>query len=120
VLQSGTADAPITECPDCKRPEARVEALEPRLDALEAENARLRRDSSNLHKPPSGDVAKPKRSRSRSRQERRIGGRLGRPRRERPRFRPDQIDEKHLYPVTMPRLSGGEFQPGRAPVRIIH
>jgi len=53
------SDAPTLECPNCKRLEARIEVLEARLEALETENARLRKDSSNSHKPPSSDIVKP-------------------------------------------------------------
>jgi len=42
---------------------ALVLKLQARIEALEAENARLRRDSSNSHKPPSSDIVKPPRPR---------------------------------------------------------
>ena len=68
------ADAQIPECPNCRRLEARVAELEAlvsklldRIDALEVRNAslegeiaRLRRNSSNSHKPPSSDIVKPR------------------------------------------------------------
>jgi len=38
----------------------RIAELQARIEALEAENARLRKDSSNSHKPPSSDIVKPK------------------------------------------------------------
>ena len=75
------ADARTPECPKCKRVAARVAQLEAivvklqaRIEVLEAENARLRKDSSNSHKPPSSDIVKPSPPARRHGRKRRIGG----------------------------------------------
>ena len=120
------ADAPIPECPNCKRLEARVaqlEALVPklqaRIEALEAENARLRKDSSNSHKPPSSDIVKPPPPARRRGKKRRIGAQPGHPRHERPSFPPDQIDQTRLYSLGHCPDCGGALKPGPKPARVV-
>lgn len=53
--------------------------------------ARLEKNSSNSHKPPSSDIVKPKKCKA-GKGKRRIGGQPGHPRHQRPPFGPDQID----------------------------
>jgi len=60
--------------------EALVLKLQARIEALEAENARLRKDSSSSHKPPSSDIVKPPPSARRRSKRRRIGAQPGHPR----------------------------------------
>ena len=80
------------------RQEARIEQLleivaqqEKRIAALEAEVARLRKDSSNSSKPPSSDIVKPPKSPA-GKGSGKIGGQPGHPRHEREPFGPDDID----------------------------
>jgi transposase len=77
---------------------------------LEAEMARLRRDSSNSHKPPSSDIVKPKPPERPSGKRRSIGGQPGHPRHERKPFAPDQIDESRLYALQHCPGCGGSLQ----------
>jgi len=121
------ADPQTPECPNCKRLEARVAQLEvlvlklqARIEALEAENARLRKDSSNSHKPPSSDIVKPPPPPTRRRgKKRRIGGQPGHPRHQRPPFPPDQIDQTRLYTLGQCPGCGGALQPSTEPPRIV-
>ena len=117
-------DAARPECPNCKRLQARVVELEglvlrlqARIEALEVQIARLRKDSSNSHKPPSSDIVKPPRpphGRKRS-----IGGQPGHPRHERPPFPPDQIDQTRLYALKRCPDCGGPLQRSSQPPRIV-
>jgi len=85
--------------------------LRQRVVALEAEVARLRKNSSNSSKPPSSDIVKPpKPSSSFGRKKRRIGGQLGHPRHERPAFSPDQIDRTRAYELECCPDCGGRLK----------
>jgi len=85
--------------------------LRQRVVALEAEVARLRKNSSNSSKPPSSDIVKPpKPSPSFGRKKRRIGGQLGHPRHERPAFSPDQIDRTRDYELDRCPDCGGRLK----------
>jgi len=120
------ANGPILECPNCRRLDARVaelEALVPklqaRIEALETENARLRKNSSNSHKPPSSDIVKPPPATRRHGKKRRIGGQPGHSRHERPPFPPDQIDQTRLYTLGQCPGCGGPLQPASRPPRVV-
>lgn len=73
--------------------------LQQRVAKLEAEVARLRKDSSTSSKPPSSDLVKPPRPAPPAGKKRRIGGQPGHPRHERPLFPPEQIDQIEEYRV---------------------
>jgi transposase len=81
-------------CPNCRRLQAKLDAQEARLVALEATVARLqeqlaaaRKDSSTSSKPPSSDIVKPPKPAPPEGQERRrIGGQPGHPKYERDAF----------------------------------
>jgi len=93
------ADAPTLECPNRRRLmavikrlqaaygkriaelEELVSKLQARIEGLEAENARLRKDSSNSSKPASSDIVKPPPPARRRGKKRRIGAQPGHPRR---------------------------------------
>ena len=87
-------------CPNCRRLQAKLDAQEARLKALEATVARLReqlaaagKDSSSSSKPPSSDNAKPpKPAPPEGQQRRRIGGQPGHPKHERAAFPPELIN----------------------------
>ena len=93
--------------------------LQARIEALEAENARLRRDSSNSHKPPSSDIVKPSPPAPPHGKRRSIGGQPGHPRHQRPPFPPDQIDGTCLYEFTRCPGCGGPLQPSSQPPRVL-
>jgi transposase len=98
------------QCPDCKRLEAVVAQLQEQLDRalariaeLEAEIARLKKNSTTSSKPPSSDIVKPPREApagGKRRRKRRGGGQEGHPRHTRPPFPPEQVDETWLYEWT--------------------
>ena len=120
------ADSRTTECPNCKRLSARVGQLEAlvlklqaRIEVLEAENARLRKDSSNSHRPPSSDIVKPPPPAARRGKKRKIGGQPGHPRHQRPPFSPDEIDEARAYNLDRCPDCGGALQPGPQPPRVV-
>jgi transposase len=87
-------------CPNCRRLQAKLDAQEARLKALEATVARLqeqlaaaRKDSSTSSKPPSSDIVKPpKPAPPEGQDRRRIGGQPGHPKHERVDFPPELIN----------------------------
>jgi transposase len=89
-----------TKCANCERLAARVASLEEQLAAalarivqLEAEVARLRKNSSTSSKPPSSDIVKPPKPLPPDRRRKRsIGGQPGHAQRTRTPFRPEEVD----------------------------
>lgn len=70
--------------------------LHKRIVELEAEVARLKKNSSNSSKPPSSDIVKPPRP-PQSKGSGKIGGQPGHPRHEREDLPPEQVDEFRSY-----------------------
>jgi transposase len=66
-----------------------------RIEQLEAQIARMRKDSSNSSKPPSSDIVKPKATKSKGKKK--AGGQKGHPRHTRDPFPPDQVDRTYTY-----------------------
>src|SRR6476659_3927726 len=87
-------------CTNCRRLQARVDALEAQLPALKQVVAQLgrqlagaRKDSSTSSKPPSSDIVKPPKPPPPEGQDRRrIGGQPGHPKHERAAFPPESIN----------------------------
>jgi transposase len=112
-------DATTGECPNCKRLEALVLKLQLRIEALEAEVARLRRDSSNSHKPPSSDIVKPKPLGPPHGKGRHIGGQPGHPRHERPPFGPEEIDRTQTHALRRCPGCGGPLEESCEAPRVV-
>lgn len=77
-----------------------VAPLNVRIVELEAELARLKKDSTTSSKPPSSDIVKPPRpapTGGKGRRKRRRGGQPGHPRYLRPPFPPEQVDRTWIY-----------------------
>jgi len=78
--------------------EAAVAPLRARIAELEAEIARLKKNSSTSSKPPSSDIVKPPRPPvgAGKRRKRRRGGQPGHVRHLRPSFPPEQVDDTRV------------------------
>ncbi len=80
------------------RLEKRLAEQDERIKQLEAEVARLRKDSSTSSKPPSSDIVKPPRPPApKGAAKRKIGGQPGHRRHERAAFAPEQVEAVHNY-----------------------
>jgi transposase len=103
-----------TECENCKRLAARVAFLEEQLAAalarivqLEAEIARLKKNSSTPSKPPSSDIVKPQQPSPPGRRRRRsIGGQPGHARHTRTPFGPEDVDQVIEYELKAADAAG--------------
>jgi transposase len=77
---------------------SRCVELERRILELEAQVARLKKNSSTSSKPPSSDIVKPKpKSRGNTDGKRKRGGQAGHPRHQRQEFDPSQVDNAYVY-----------------------
>jgi len=78
-----------------------LEDLTARVEALEAEVVRSRKDSSTSSKPPSSDIVKPtvRKSPGKSKGKRKTGGQPGHEKHEREPFGPDEIDDVVEYVI---------------------
>ena len=99
--------------------EALVLRLQARMEVLEAENARLRKNSSNSHKPPSSDIVKPPAAPPSDGSKRKIGGQPGHARRERAPYPPDEIDRAVEFTMERCPVHGGRLQPSSEPPRVV-
>lgn len=80
-----------TACPNCRRLQQQLAALQARLERVEQQLAAARKNSSTSSKPPSSDIVKPARLESAGATEARAaGGQPGHPKHERPLF-PDEL-----------------------------
>jgi len=76
-----------------------IAPLKARIAELEAEIARLKKNSSTSSKPPSSDIVKPPRPAAAGgkRRKRRAGGQPGHARHTRPLFPPEEVDTTWIY-----------------------
>jgi len=116
-------DTITPECPNCRRLMALIEELHAfygkRIAELEARIARLEKNSSNSHKPPSSDIVKPKPPAPPRGRKRRIGGQPGHPRHERPPFPPDQVDQTRDYTLGRCPDCGGPLEESNQPPGVL-
>jgi transposase len=78
-----------------------IEMLLKRIEQLEDEVARLKKDSHNSSKPPSSDIVKPKKTtRQVSRKKRNRGGQHGHTKFMRTSFEPEKVDEVIEYELS--------------------
>jgi transposase len=110
-------------CNNCRRLQARVDALEAELTALKEVVAQLtrqlaaaRKDSSTSSKPPSSDIVKPPKPPPPEGQDRRrIGGQPGHPKHERVAFPPEAVDGGFFdYHLDSCPSCGHDLKPARA------
>ena len=108
---------------ELRRLRAEIEALRARVAELEAELAAARKNSGNSSKPPSSDIAKPSRpprtKDNDKKGKRKRGGQPGHPRRERPAFAPEEIDQAWDYTLTHCPDCGDKLTPGSEPPRVL-
>jgi transposase len=107
-------------CPNCRRLQAKLDAQQARLAALEATVARLqeelaaaRKNSATSSKPPSSDIVKPPKPPPPEGQDRRsIGGQPGHPKHERDAFPPESVNAGFFdHPIDLCPRCGHELQP---------
>jgi len=82
-----------TSCPNCRRLQARLAALEATVAQLQEQLAAARKNSATSSKPPSSDIVKPPKPPLPEGQDRRkIGGQPGHPKHERAPFAPEAVN----------------------------
>lgn len=101
-----------------QRLEARLIEQDKRIEHLENELAKYKKNSSNSSKPPSSDIVKPPRQ-SPGDGKRKIGGQPGHPRHERPLFSLEDIDSVHAHTLDACPGCGGALLPSDAAPRVI-
>lgn len=112
MTMSGT-----TTCPGCESQRQEIVDLRARLADLEAKLAKAQKNSSNSSKPPSSDIVKP--PRPKSKRKRKIGAQPGHPQHQRKPFEPDQVDECIEYAWPHCPDCGGPVESTDEPPRIV-
>ncbi len=96
--------------------------LEERNAALEAEIAKLRKNSSTSSKPPSSDIVKPPKAKPKGKgkkQRRKIGGQEGHPRHERQSFATADLSDVWEYHLDCCPDCGGRVTRAEAEARVV-
>jgi transposase len=112
-------DPQSSQCPRCIQLEELVRTLTERVEALEAELARSKKDSSTSSKPPSSDLVKPPKAAPQAEGQRQQGAQRGHTRHERPLFSPQEIDTAWEYRLGFCPDCGGCVEPSTEPPRIL-
>lgn len=113
-------------CPDCKKLQQRVAALENELAAQRAQTADLQeklaqanKNSSTSSKPPSSDIVKPPPPTANG-QKRTIGGQPGHERHQRPLLPLEQLTEgSHVHVIEVCPCCGHGLEPGSAAPQVV-
>ena len=101
-----------------RRFEERFAEQDKRIEALENELAKYKKNSSNSSKPPSSDIVKPPKKRK-QKGKRKIGGQPGHPKHERPLFASEDINTVHQHTLDACPECGGALVPSDAAPRVI-
>ena len=104
------------------RLEEQVARLEKRVTDLEAENAKLRKNSSTSSKPPSSDIVKPPKTNpkgKRKKERRKIGGQKGHPKHERQPFAVEDLSDAWEYHLDRCPDCGGRVKRAQAEARVV-
>jgi transposase len=112
----------MTALADCTKAEliAIILRLEKRIANLEAENAKLRKNSSNSSKPPSSDIVKPPKPKGKHKRKRRkTGGQPGHPKHEREPFAVEDIDATWEYGCDRCPDCGGRLKRAKVEPRVV-
>ena len=97
-----------------------IDRLEKRIAEMEAEVARLRKNSCTSSKRPCSDIVKPRKPpKANGGDKCAKGGQPGHPKHERPPFSPEQIDAAHEYTLEACPDCGGVLTPGEEAPRLI-
>jgi transposase len=99
--------------------EAQLRAALQRMAELEAEVARLKKNSSNSSKPPSSDIVKPPKPPPPQGGQRKIGGQVGHERHVRAPFTAEQIDHVEHHALQTCPDCGGPVRPARMRPRVV-
>jgi len=95
-----------------------IESLTKRVKELESQVAKLSKNASNSHKPPSSDdITKPKspNQKKKKKGKRKIGGQPGHPKHERPSFPKEELTDSYDCTETACPLCKGEMVPMENP-----
>ena len=117
--------ANMTALEGCTKAEliAIISRLEKRIADLEAEIAKLRKNSSSSSKPPSSDIVKPPKpkpkGKGKKRKRRKIGGQPGHPKHEREPFSVEDLDGIWEYELDCCPDCGGRVKQAKAEPRVV-
>ncbi len=98
----------------------RIAELSAQVAALQAENAKLHKNSSTSSKPPSSDVVKPPKSKPKGRKKKRkIGGQPGHPKQDRPAFTEKEVNGTWEYHLKACPDCGGNLKRAKDKSRVV-